>query len=468
MLAPLQAPAVDVYSLPDFGDSAGAVLSPAEERAIGAAVLRQFRGYGVVLDDPELEAYLESVGYRLVAQSDSPTGDFTFFVVRDGAINAFATPGGYVGVHTGLLLASGSESELAAVLAHEVSHVTQRHGARQVEAASKLSIPSAAAMIGALLVGAMNPEAGQAAMAAVSAAGQQYAINFTRGNEYEADRVGITLLHRAGFNPYSMAGFFERLQQVTRYSDPANYPAYLRTHPVTVERIAESRRRAEQLDYQPHPDSMAYHLARARSRVLTDPDPGRSIRFFEQQLRAGQYAREDVARYGYALALTAAGEYGRARLQLEQLRARAPEQVAFMLAEARLEHAQRRFDAAERIYQEALRLYPGYRPALLGQAENLLAAGQPRQAREVLREYARNHPRDVPYFQLLADAEGRAGSLVEAHIARAEYYFASGERERAMEQLKIARHTQGVDRFQSQRIEARLAELEALGEEGRG
>lgn len=459
------APAVDLDSLPDIGDSAGAVVSPREERAIGEAVLRAFRGYGVVLEDPELEVYIESVGYRLVAQSDAPTVDFNFFVVRDPAINAFATPGGFVGVHTGLLLASRSESELAAVLAHEVSHVTQRHGARAMEAASKLSIPTMAAMVGALLLGALNPEAGQAAVAAVSAGGQQFAIDFTRSNEYEADRVGINLLHRAGFDPYSMAAFFERLQQTTRYSDPQNYPVYLRTHPVTVDRIAESRSRAEQLDYRPQADSLAYHFARAKARVLTEPDPRRAVRDFEQQLRTGQYPREDAARYGYALALTAANEFGRARAQLDQLLAEDGEQVAYLLAAARLESAERNYDAAVQAYDAVLRLYPYYRPAMLGQAEALLSGGRAEEARTLLRSYAGHHATTPSYFKLLADAEGRGGSTVESHIALAEYYFASGESELAMEQLKIARHDPTVDRFQSQRIEARLSEIEAFAKD---
>lgn len=449
-------------TLPDIGDTTGAYISPQQEKELGEAVLREFRSEGLVLEDPELEAYIESVGYRLVAQSDNRTIQFTFFVVRDPQINAFATPGGFVGVHTGLLMASQSESELAAVLAHEISHVTQRHGARQVEAASKLSLPSAAALLGAIALGALNPEAGQAAIAAVAAGTQQFGINFTRTNEYEADRIGINLLQRAGFDPFSMATFFERLQQVSRYSDPANYPVFLRTHPVTADRIAESRSRAEQFGYQPHADTLAYEFARARARVLTEDEPMKSVRFFEQQLRTGQFAHEQVARYGYALALTAAGDYGRAQLQVERLRESSPEEVAFLLAAARLAEAQNVYGDAIATYRQTLALYPAYRPALLGLADAQLKSGDGASARETLHLYATHHDADAPYYRMLSDAEGRAGSSVESHIALAEYYFASGNGELALEQLKIARHEPEVDRFQSQRIEARLAEIEAL------
>ena len=232
--------------LPDIGESAGAYISPEQEHKIGEAFYRNLRSEGKVVDDPELQAYIQSIGEKLASHAEAQPSPFTYFLVDDSEINAFAVPGGFVGVNTGLVLLTESESELASVLAHETSHVTQHHMARMFEAASRMSIPSAIAMLGAIALGVMSPQAGQAAIAAVAAGQQQYALNFTRANEEEADRIGMDLLERSGFNPEAMPSFFERLQTANRYNDPANVPEFLRDHPVTTNRIADARARADQ------------------------------------------------------------------------------------------------------------------------------------------------------------------------------------------------------------------------------
>lgn len=446
--------------LPDFGDSAGSVISPEQERRLGEAFVRKLRSEAKIVDDAELEDYVQSLGLKLAWQADNQANPFAFFVVDSPVLNAFAVPGGFIGVHTGLILQTQTESELAGVLAHEVSHVTQRHGARMFEAASRLSIPAAVGLLGAILLGAVSPQAGQAAAAVVAAGQQQYALNFTRANEQEADRIGIQLMARAGFSPHGMPDFFERMQTANRYSDPAAIPEYLRTHPVTSNRIAESRDRADQFRRQKYEESDAFHLMRAKVKVTTSREPREAVQFYADSLRAGQYHSEHVARYGYALALTRTGDHGKARLQLDRLLQAAPENRHFLLAGARLDVTERAYDAALHIYRRVLELYPDYRPAVLGRVQALLASGKPKEARTELRAYMTTHGNDTRTYQMLAEAEGQAGDQIESHIAQAEYYYGTGELGLAIEQLKLAKAEAGISYYQGERVQARLDQFQ--------
>ena len=324
--------------LPDIGDSAGAVISPEQEYKLGQAFLRDLRSKDMVLDDGEVGQYIQSLGSKLAAQADTQPNPFTFFVVNSNVLNAFAIPGGFIGVHAGLIQETKTESELAGVMAHEISHVTQHHGARMFEAASRLSIPSAVGILGAIALGALNPQAGQAAVAAVMAGQQQYALNFTRANEQEADRIGIQVMAQANFNPQGMADFFERLQTANRFNDPALVPEFLRTHPVTTNRIAEARDRADHMPHVKVDESDQFQLMRAKIIVQDAKEPRDAVNFFASALREGQFQNESVARYGYALALTHAGDYSKAGIELSKLVQSAPDNVHYQLALARLQN----------------------------------------------------------------------------------------------------------------------------------
>lgn len=451
---------VAATNLPDIGDTSGAVVSPELERRMGEAFIRQIRRVAVIMDDPEVQEYVDALGHRLASHSSESRQDFYFFVVDDPTINAFAAPGGYVGLHTGLFLSSRSESELASVLAHEIAHVTQRHMARTFERAGQLSLPLAAAMLGAALLGLQNPEAAQAAFAAVMAGSQQYQINFTRANEQEADRIGMELLAAAGFDSRGMPSFFERLQIANRLNDPKNFPEFLRTHPVTVTRIADSRNRAEQLPSRDYKDSLTYHLVRAKLLVAAAEDPVEAVKYYEALMRSGGYKDENVARYGYALALTKAGEYGKASVQVQRLITGDHPQLAYLLAAARLTIADQRVDEGLGIYAKALQSHPDSRPVMLGYADALLDANRGAQARKLLRRYTKHHEPDIAYYTLLAEAEGRAGSVVESHMALAEVYYLNGETARAQDQLKIAQKIEPMSNYHRERVDARLKELQ--------
>jgi len=444
-------------NLPDIGDSSGGVVSPEFERRLGQAVMREVRRYAELIDDPEVESYIESIGYRLVANSDDNRLPFIFFVIKDPAINAFAAPGGVIGINSGVIINARSESELAGVLAHEISHVTQRHMARTYEMASKLSLPSAAAMVGAVLLAIVNPAAAQAALTIIGGATTQYQINFTRANEKEADRVGMQLLARSGFDPEGMPNFFERLLESSRYR--ASAPEYLLTHPLTTDRIADSKARAAQYDNRRHESSMTFNLVRAKLTANSFRNPGDALLFFEDKIKQG-YPDIASARYGYMIALANASHFNAAAEQLDILLNESPENSAYLIAAAKLAANRRNFEKAVALYQKTARLYPAYRPVIMGLARAYLDAGRPAEARELLLENSSDYTHDLMYHDLLSEAQAKTGSPVEASIAKAEYYYLAGDTRLAIERLKFAQHQYKPDYYQLERIKARLSQLE--------
>lgn len=451
---------IDLTELPDFGDSAGVYISPEQERLLGQGFMRQMRRQAPLVNDEEVEDYIQKVGME-IGKHAGYYGDFTFFVVDSPVINAFAVPGGYIGVHSGLILGSRNESELASVLAHEVSHLTQRHGARMIEAAGRMSIPSMAAFIGAIVLSAIDPQLGMGALAAVGAAQQQYQINFTRANEKEADRIGIELLNTSGFNTEGMANFFERLQTANRYSDPAFIPEYLRTHPVTVNRIAEARERAEQMPTRNvREDSYEYLLVWQKLNVMSARDPAEAKSFYENLLREGEYGNETAARYGYALALAEAGDFERARIELDKLLVEQPHILSFQIARARLEQKAGKLDAALAWFDKARRADPTSRAATYGYVSLLTLTGSPREARQMLREFGDPEQRDPRFYKLLAEAEERMGDRASSNYNLAEFYRNIGEMELAAQQLKLAQTVPDISHYQRLRVDARLAEIE--------
>jgi len=446
--------------LPDIGDSAGSVISPEQERQLGQSTMRQLRRMAPIVYDEEVEDYIQKLGMELGKHSNY-YGDFHFFVIESPVINAFAVPGGYIGMHTGLILNSKSESEVASVLAHEIVHLTQRHGARMIEAASNLSIPSMAAFLGAILVAAVAPQAGMGALAAVSAAQQQYQINFTRANEKEADRIGIELLHESGFRTLSMADFFSRLERANRYSDPKMIPEYLRTHPVTVNRVAEARERAERMnDRVVREDSYEYHLIWHKLNVMGAQDPAQAKAYYEALLREGSFDNESAARYGYTLALIEARDLERARIELGKLLVEQPRLPAFRLLQAKLEQEAGNRRVALDLLKKLHADEPESRAAAYSYVALLNQTGQPEVAKQVLRDFGVADEREPRFYKLLAEAEERLGDQANSRYNLAEYYRSVGELELAFEQLRLAQVVPDLTHYQRLRIDARIDEIE--------
>ena len=446
--------------LPDFGDSAETTLSPADERALGEAFMREIRARLKLVDDPLVEQYVQSLGYHLVASSDRHDLGFTFFVVEDNSLNAFAAPGGFIGINTGMILATDSESELASVLAHEIAHVTQRHIVRAIDHASRSNLPILAGILAAVIVGAQNIEAGQATTAAVLGATQQSRINFTRQNEKEADRVGIQVLANAGFDPREMAGVFETLQNAARYS--TRLPEYLSTHPITTNRIAEARDRAARLPYRQHASSESYHLVRAKLRAATATDAQRVLDELVEELSANRAESPAAHTYGQAIALARLGREDEAREVLERLMASYPDNVTFRteLAGNALRHGD--LPRALTLYSEGLDLYPDDRALVRGHAAALVAAGRPAETVRLIERFGQLYAIDSEMYRLRADAHRKLGQAIESRADLAEHYYLSGRLDQAIDQLQRASREprEASDFYVAARIEARLEELE--------
>ena len=446
--------------LPEMGTAAQATLSIEDEYRIGRMVMRGLREQGAVLEDPEVGEYLQSLGLRLSSLAHDGNRNFNFFLVRDPAINAFALPGGFIGIHSGLLLETRNESELAAVLAHEVAHVTQRHIARGLENQARANLVSTAATLAAILIGAMAG-GGDATIGAVTAAQNiaiQSQINFTREHEYEADRVGIGLLASAGFDPDSMAGFFETMGRRTQLG-PDRVPELLRTHPVTSARIAEARGRANQLPAMAAPaDSLSYSLTKERVRVLGTP-AGADPRAYYASLTANEPDVTLAQVYGRALAQLMAGDAGTAIPTLTGLRDAHPEVLQFhtALGQAQLSAGQTR--AALDTLERARELAPRNVPVTVRYGEALLQAGRPKRAHEVLLDLFNNVPPSQEQIRLTAIAANAAGDVADAYSYMAEYHIMGGDLPLAINQLELALSVPSISAVQRSKFTARLTEL---------
>ncbi|OQW93643.1 MAG: hypothetical protein BWK79_10045 [Beggiatoa sp. IS2] len=444
--------------LPDMGTSVDMTMSPLDEQKLGEAFMRQLRTEVEVIDNIEINTYLSALGHRLASYSNHPEQPFTFFIINEPSINAFAVPGGFIGVHSGLILKTQDESELASVIAHEISHVTQRHIARTIEATQRFSLPVMAALLAAIVLGATtdNPDIGMAAAAAATAGNIQMQLNFTRAHEQEADRIGMQILTDAGFDSRSMPAFFERLQTASRYSE-GGLPEFLRTHPVTTERIAEAYDRAEK-----HPkflkDTPLYHLMRAKLLVVIEKNPNQLIQQLQRMLKEGSYRDERATHYALALALFAGNQTAGVQTQLDWLLKHDEERLIYRLLEARLALVTNKLDKGLQIYEQTLKLYPQNQLLSLDYAEVLLQNRAADKAKNVLLALsATNNPH---YYHLLAEAYQGSGNIAEAGLAMAENYYLSGKTALAVEQLEQALRQDSLDFYLSARLEARLKALQ--------
>ena len=454
-------PAALGQGLPELGDASGAVLSPQVERSIGEAAMRDIRFRDPsYLDDPELADYINSLGHRLTAVNPDPPLDFEFFMVQDNTINAFAMPGGFIGVHTGLLLAAQSESEVASVLSHEVAHVTQHHIARMLGKQAQMSVPTLAALVVAVLAARANPQVAQGALAAITAGNIQSQLNYTRDFEREADRVGYRTLERSGFDVHAMARFFERLQKFGRLYEN-NAPAYLRTHPLTSERIADIQNRAQDSPYRQKPGSMEFQLSRAKIKAEQGL-PRDALALFEDQISARRFASEAGSRYGLASALARSREFPRAEIAVAELRSLVGSHPMVDLLAARIKAEAGDVKEARDMVTTAVARHPNYRPLRYAQVVYLQTLGQHSEAVVNLAELIKTYPRDARLFDLQAKSYAATGKRLLQHQALAEAYLLQGALTGAIEQLQLAQKSGDGDFYQLSSVEARLRQLRVL------
>lgn len=448
--------------LPDMGASANSILSRAEEEEYAKALVMQMRAYEVLNEDPLVNAFFQDMGFRLAAHSDRPDKSFTFVVIDQPIVNAFAAPGGVIALYSGLILAADDENEVAGVLAHEIAHITQLHLYRAMESQQAMTIPIALAMLALVLVGGGSGEAIQTAVMGAQAASIQAQIFFTRQNEYEADRIGISTLSRAGYDPAGMAEFFEKMGRLTRAMGEGP-PEYLRTHPVSVSRISEARDRAQNMEIPEPSDGRDFYLVQARLRAMTAKTPDKALEWFSHRMEQADtsQAESDALFYGSAIAHQNKGDFEEAKKLLQSLIDREPH-MAYELQMAELDLESGRSNQAIDLLAGLYHNFPGNHAITLQYAKSLLNDQDPGQAETaavVLRQQLLKYPNDPVLYELYARSANIAGDSVKAKEAMAESYYLRGGIHEAAMQLQALADDDDLDYYQRARITARITEL---------
>lgn len=447
--------------LPDLGESARAELSPQIERKLGESIMNEIRlREPSYVDDPEINDYLNRLGTRLVESSANPTGDFHFFAIRDNTVNAFAMFGGFVGMNTGTILTAQSESELAGVLAHEIAHVTQNHLARQIAKEKQNTLPSMIAMAVGILAARSNSSVAAATVTSAQAGVVQAQLAYTRDFEREADRMGYQSLEKAGFDVRGMGDFFERLQKAGRLYEN-NAPVYLRSHPLTVERISDMQNRTQDSPYRQVVSSLDFHLVRAKLRAQMGT-PREAVIEFETQLREKKYGSQAAANYGLVFALMRSKDAPAAQRAIEGLRALkvASPIIAGLAAEIRASLGD--LPAAQAIYRDALQRFPQSKALVYGYAESLFAGRQYDQALPFLESQLQLNFADYKLYGLQAKTYSAMGKRLQQHRAQAESYLLQGQLGQAVEQLQFAQQASDGNFYEQSAVDARLRELRKL------
>ena len=446
-------------SLPDLGDSASADLSPVAEQNIGMQIMRDIRWHDpAFLRDAEVEDYLNTLGDRLVSAGAGAGQSFEFFGVSDPSLNAFAMPGGKIGVHTGLILAAQAESELAGVLSHEIAHVTQRHIARMVGQQGRSGMLMLASLLVAVLAAKSSAQVSQAAIMAGQAAGISSQLAYSRDFENEADRLGVQNLSAAGFDVRGMASFFERLQKNSRlYENSA--PAYLRTHPLTSDRITEMEGRVMQMPYRQVPDSLDFQLVRAKLRV-----GAQASREMLDELEAA--ARRGTApaatHYGLVRAYLGARRIADAEREMVALRKLDLSSAMIEGLEADLRLARGEPAMAAQLFREGRGRYPQSRRLLYGEASALIDAGRATESLNLVKAEILTTPNNGVLWELRARAESVLGMRLAQHRSLGELYAIQGNYAASAEQLTLAQAAKDGDFFEHSAVDSRLREVRAL------
>lgn len=451
----------DQLNLPELGDSSSSLISLNQEYQLGRAWLKAFRSQAPTINDPLLQDYLEDLIFKLANYSELKDRRLEVVVVDNRSINAFAVPGGVIGVHNGLLLYADNEAQLSSVLAHELAHLSQRHFARRLEQQQNSQLPTMAGLLASLVLAAtIGADAGLAGMTATQAASLQNQLRYSRQNEQEADRAGMQTMIRADIDIAATAGMFEKMLQASRYAG-SRPPEFLLTHPITESRITDARNRARQQPRKMYTDSLEFQLMRARVELHFQPSSQQAIRTFKARMN-GNSKNPEADQYGLVLAYLQINQADAAREALAPLLAKRPRLTAYRVADARIDLSQGQYRQAIDKLEQELAVTPGNHPLVMQLAEAYLLANQPSQASELLQQHSQRHPQNPNIWYLLAEAYGLAGDIVGVHQARAEYFLLNGALGKARQQLSYALPLVSGDNIRTVRIQEKMRQIAAL------
>lgn len=405
--------------------------------------------------NPLANQYINHLGKKLAIQGHIKAP--YFFIVKSREINAFAGPGGYIGINSQLILTSNNESELAAVMAHEIAHVRLHHLYSMIEHQKQMRIPMLASMLASIALGVLNPSAGMGAMMASMSGFNQDSINFTRSKEKEADRIGIDMLIKAGFNPKAMAAFFQKMQENSRYYYTANVPAILRTHPLDADRIAEAENRTQSLQSKAVENSIDYTLFKEIIRNAVSPETKPLLDFYQKQCNKQNTAI--ACEYGLALAYLNSNNYTKSKEKITALLAQQSNNLYFQIAMAQAQIGLAQYNEALSRLADLQKNYPDNYAATMAYAQGLSAANQPAKATAILLRGSRQYPHDLTICRELARAQAQSQQKSYAYFTQAQCLLLEGQKRAAMAQLKVAQKLAKKDAYLSARIEAKIDEI---------
>jgi predicted Zn-dependent protease len=430
--------AVAQSQLPSLGDRISGTVSLDDEYQMGQQFLSQLRRSAPTIPDALLNDYLENVTYKVASRSQLKDHRLSFVVIDSEDLNAFAAPGGIIGVNTGLFLNAQTEAEFVSVMAHEIAHVSQRHFARTVDEAQAGSIPQIATMLASILIMATSDAGhGQAAIAAAQGRSVENQLRFSRNNEAEADRVGQDTMFAAGFNPNGMSALFERLVAINRFG--RRPPEFLLTHPVTESRVADARGRAVRYPLRNYADNLEYQVV--RSRVLGHYANDKEAYVSQSKNKLQQSLLEfdrDAARYNLAIAYYENKEYNLANATLAPLLEKDPNQISYVATQAEFYTEQNEPAQAIQFLQRHMEINPDNHALVMAYIDALIEMRAFSQAAETMLQHALLRPDDHNLWFKLADTQGQAGNISAVHQSRAEFFRLIGDYRSSREQLKFA------------------------------
>jgi predicted Zn-dependent protease len=444
--------------LPEIGISGFSVLSLEKERQIGQAMMRQLRASQPLIQDPILIEYINHLGNQLVKNAQDINYAFTFFLINNSELNAFAFFGGHVGIHSGLLTTADNESELASVIAHEISHVTQRHLARRLESQSRSQTLSMAGMVSGILLALVNPTVGMAALSASMAASQQASINYTRANEKEADRVGIALLANSNFDPQGAPSFFSKMSEKYRYASKP--PAMLLTHPLPESRIADARQRAHNFPIRQLAPSLQFELAKARIQARYQGNAKDNISYFQQQLKKKVYTLRSAAEYGLAVSYFESKQYQIAEEILESLLKQDKHNLFYIDVLTDTYLALKEYDKALTMLSELALYMPNNQVISLNYSNALLESKNYDKAATVLQDFLLVNPNNFIAYDILTSVYRKQKKIGLMHIAKAEVLALLGAYDKAVDELQTSYNLVEEQPLLQKRIKARILQFQ--------
>ena len=422
--------------LPVIGDSSSSVISIASEYNLGRLYMAQLRRSIPEYKDPVTQDYAEHLVYRLSEFSELKDRRLEIALIDDKSVNAFAAPGGIIGINAGLIFHASTEGQLASVLSHEIAHLSQRHFARRLQRQKDRSLANSLMILGSIaLAGATsNPNALLAGQQAIT----QQNMSFSRGDEQEADRIGFRNLIAAGFDPLSTTYMFEKLQSLSRLSG-SNELEFLRSHPLTKNRIADAQSRARAHKGSNYRNSLDYGLVRNRSIVHFSEIPRQAVTIFEKNLRESKTDKEKIeSLYGYALALSRQNDHVKALEKIREALSLDSENLILQIALLELHIEAENYFEAEALASSLLRTNPQNYPISMLYSRILMNKGDYELGEEILKDLVQVRPKDPQVWYWLAEVQGLDKNLIGLHLSRAEYFFLNGSYETSIKHLRMA------------------------------